>query len=108
MTIRYSPARPPYAPDTARGDDWRDQAACLGTDPELFAIPGSGTEWERDDHADQLEAALTHCRACPVAAECLASALLHGDQDTVRGGTTPNQRARIRRNRARPSRKDPA
>jgi hypothetical protein len=51
--------------------NWRADAQCLGTDPELFAPQDShsGTDW------DQLELTATlYCRPCPVRDECRAFA----------------------------------
>jgi len=44
-----------------RDDDWRDQAACVGLDPEMF-FPLAGTREE--------EEALATCRRCPVTDQC--------------------------------------
>ena len=52
------------------GADWRDGAACVGEDPELFfPTSTSGTSiW-------QIEEARGVCRRCPVTTDCLAWAL---------------------------------
>lgn len=49
---------------------WRERAACLGADPELFVC--------RSEHSGRLhpkvQIALTYCQACPVRLECLNEA----------------------------------
>lgn len=73
--------------------DWRDRAACLGADDEVF-FP------DRGDTAGA-DAALRICATCPVTTECLAAALteegnLAGQyRHGIRGGTTPEQRAHM-------------
>lgn len=73
--------------------DWRDRAACLGTDDDTF-FPDRGDEAGTD-------AALRICATCPVTTQCLTTALTeegnlagpyrHG----IRGGTTPDERAHM-------------
>lgn len=63
---------------------WEEQAACRGTDPNLF-FPERG---------ETAQAAKEVCEACPVRQACLA-AHLH-EPEGVWGGTTPQQRRRIR------------
>jgi len=68
--------------------DWLEFALCRGADPGLFdALDGT---------RDQARA-LGICAECPVRSECLGAALLEGDDTTVRGGLTPEQRRIIRR-----------
>jgi WhiB family redox-sensing transcriptional regulator len=68
--------------------DWLEFALCRGTDPELFtALDGS---------RDQARA-LAICADCPVRSECLTGALAEGDDATVRGGLTPEDRRKLRR-----------
>ncbi|WP_432018177.1 WhiB family transcriptional regulator [Streptomyces sp. 1222.5] len=74
------------------GSDWRDQAACVGEDPEIF-FPLS------DLVAPHAEASLarTICRRCPVIIACRTWALDHGEDDGIWGATTAAQRRAIRR-----------
>ena len=65
----------PHGPD--RPDDWRDRAEC------------------KDDRHG-IAAAKAICRRCPVAADCLAEAMANPSIVGVWGGTTENQRAKIR------------
>jgi WhiB family redox-sensing transcriptional regulator len=86
--------------ETARRD-WRDRAACLDEDPELFFPIGS-----TGPALAQIEEAKAVCARCPVLAECRAWAL---DNPTlagfgVFGGLSEEERRaavrRRRRNRA--------
>ncbi len=72
-------------PEVVRG------AACGDQDLELF-YPDPG-----DQAAEQ--AAKQVCAACPVKQPCLEMALQTGDQHAILGGTTPQQRGRLRRQR---------
>jgi WhiB family transcriptional regulator, redox-sensing transcriptional regulator len=65
--------------------------ACADEDPELF--------WPLTELATrQIERAKAVCRACPIQASCLRWALRHGEQG-IWGGTTEEERARLRRQR---------
>lgn len=66
--------------------DWRDQALCAETDPELF-FPEKGGD---------ANPAKRVCRVCDVQAECLAYALTEGPVRGIWGGTTERTRQRIR------------
>ncbi len=72
---------------------WRDRAACLGEDPELF-FPERG-EWAKAEHAKQV------CRGCSVQGACLHESLYGpqaaGDEVGIFGGTTPRERRGLRR-----------
>ncbi|GAA2838620.1 hypothetical protein GCM10020220_029420 [Nonomuraea rubra] len=73
----------------------RARAACQDADPGLF-FP---IVW--DDQAGQrAEQARSICRACPVQAICLDWALRTGEPDGMWGGTTPEERRRIRTRQA--------
>ena len=69
---------------------WTDQAACRGTDTEIF-FPAN---------ADEEAEALSICATCPVRAQCLEYAVRNKEIYGIWGGTTPEQRRRIRRERA--------
>jgi WhiB family redox-sensing transcriptional regulator len=62
--------------------DWQTDAACVGTDPELF-FPPSGSKG--------LDAKAV-CQGCPVSAECLDYALADPHLVGVWGGTSDLQR----------------
>ncbi|MEV5729079.1 MULTISPECIES: WhiB family transcriptional regulator [Streptomyces] len=72
--------------------DWRDQAACLGEDPEIF-FPLS------DTLAPGAEArpALAVCRRCRVLLACRSWAVEHGEDAGIWGATTAAQRRAVRR-----------
>lgn len=72
---------------------WRRDAACAGTDPELFHHKG----------LDEQRAAKMICGNCEVKQECLREALVHEDPFGVWGGLTPKERDRLRRPSARAS-----
>lgn len=76
---------------------WRDDAACLGADPELF-YPDKG----EDQHTRQVVSVF--CNPCPVTAECLAFALdmeLSSLRFGIWGGTTVVQRKHLHRQQRR-------
>ncbi len=76
--------------------DWRDHAACLRADPDLFFPVGpAGPALRQADEAKRI------CLTCPVRTPCLRWAL---DQDILSGiwgGTTEDERRAIRRAAAR-------
>lgn len=65
--------------------DWRDEAVCAQTDPELW-FP------EKGGSATQAKGV---CGGCPVRAECLQWALANGETDGIWGGLTPGQRKKL-------------
>lgn len=64
--------------------EWADDAACRGSDPELFH-PGPHDPWLP---------VVEVCRTCPVVAPCLEHALRWGEAG-IWGGTTTAQRRRM-------------
>ena len=73
------------------GSGWRDSAACRNTDPNLFFPAGT-----TGAAVEEIEAAKAICRSCVVQKECLEFAL-EANQDTgVWGGTTEDERRKIR------------
>lgn len=88
MTARPGAAGPKPLP---RGLDLPvlDGAACSGQDPAPW-FPRTG---------ESPEAGRTLCRACPARPECLDWALAKGEQLGIWGGTTPDERAEILRQR---------
>jgi WhiB family transcriptional regulator, redox-sensing transcriptional regulator len=66
-------------------------AACGDQDLELF-YPDPG-DLETEQAAKQV------CASCPVKQPCLEMALQTGDQHAILGGTTPDERGRLRRQR---------
>jgi WhiB family redox-sensing transcriptional regulator len=78
--------------------NWRDEAACLDEDPELFfPIGNTGPALLQVDTAKRV------CRRCDVVNQCLQWALEKGQNDGVWGGMSENERRALKRrlNRAR-------
>jgi WhiB family redox-sensing transcriptional regulator len=70
---------------------WRNDAACLEEDPELFFPEGSGPA-----AMAQAEEAKAICRRCAVVDACLRWAIGVNLQYGVCGGMTPTERAALR------------
>lgn len=71
--------------------NWREDAACLHADPELFfPIASMGPA------LDQIEEAKRICAACPVRRPCLAWALEQGIVSGIWGGTSEAERRAMR------------
>ena len=71
--------------------NWRDRAACIGEDPELFFPDGNTGPALR-----QAEAAKAVCRRCQVAEICLRWALDSGQDVGVWGGMSEDERRALR------------
>ena len=76
--------------------DWRAEGACRTADPNLFFPVAVGAVANR-----QIAKAQRICAGCPVRQQCLDFALRAPEPAGVWGGTTPEQRIRARRARAR-------
>jgi WhiB family redox-sensing transcriptional regulator len=75
--------------------EWRDQALCRDTDPELFFPVGTtGLALSAIDEAKQV------CGECLVQTECLDFALDTNQDSGVWGGLSEEERRVIRRERA--------
>jgi WhiB family transcriptional regulator, redox-sensing transcriptional regulator len=72
--------------------EWRDTAACRDTDPDLFFPVGT-----TGAAVDQIDAAKGVCNECPVQAMCLQFALLTNQDSGVWGGTSEDERRKLRR-----------
>lgn len=75
---------------------WRNKAACLDEDPELFFPQGT-----TGPALDQIERAKAVCQRCPVIDECLDWALETNQDAGVWGGKSEDQRRTMRRARRR-------
>ena len=71
---------------------WRAAASCRNGDPEVFFPVG-----DSDAALDVVEQAKAVCEACPVRAACLQFALETKQVDGIWGGTTEDERRRLRR-----------
>lgn len=79
-----------------RDANWRDDAACLHADPDLFFPVGTA-----GPALDQIDEAKRICRACPVRERCLAWALEVGGLAGVWGGCTEDERRALLRTASR-------
>jgi WhiB family redox-sensing transcriptional regulator len=83
----------PYGSRAPTADaSWRDLANCRFTRPDLFFPAGS-----TGPAADEIEAAKAVCEACAVKAACLQFALETNQEPGIWGGTTEDERRRLRR-----------
>jgi len=71
------------------GEDWRESAACAGTDDALFFPVG--------DEGPLVDQAKSICAACPVSDACLQYALSTNQTEGLWGGMTSGERRRLRR-----------
>ena len=76
--------------------DWRSDAACRRTDPDLFFPVGT-----TGPALVQIEAAKAVCRSCPVQEPCLEFALTTNQDSGVWGATSEEERRSLRRLRRR-------
>jgi WhiB family redox-sensing transcriptional regulator len=80
-------------------DQWRQKAACLHADPDLF-FPSS----DSNAHAALLRAKAI-CRMCPVISRCLQWAVTNNETQGIWGGLTPQERKSVRRKLIRAGRR---
>lgn len=80
--------------------DWRAKGACLSADPDLFFPIATGALATK-----QITLARQVCDRCPVRKECFDFAMSSGETHGVWGGTTPEERIRVRRARAQRQRR---
>ncbi|MFD7707862.1 WhiB family transcriptional regulator [Streptomyces sp. NPDC059786] len=71
---------------------WREIAACLHADPDLFFPIGS-----TGPTVEQIDEAKAVCGRCPVLDQCLGTALRLGHVEGIWGGTTETERRAMRR-----------
>ncbi|MFJ3307168.1 WhiB family transcriptional regulator [Streptomyces sp. NPDC086549] len=75
---------------------WRERAACLRVDPDLFfPIGNSGPALAQIDEAKAV------CGRCPVVEQCLGWAVEVGHVEGIWGGMTESERRAMRRREAR-------
>ncbi len=75
--------------------DWRDKAACLTADPELFFPVGN-----TGPAVDQIDKAKTVCGRCTVTEMCLQYALDTNQDSGVWGGLSEDERRALKRRAA--------
>lgn len=73
---------------------WLTDAACREEDPELFFPLTSG-----EAAYEQIRGAKNVCRRCPVRELCLTYAVETGQSAGIWGGTTEEERRKLRANR---------
>lgn len=73
-------------------DDWRDVASCQDTDPDLFFPVGT-----TGPAIEQIEAAKAVCGGCEARQPCLEFALTTNQDSGVWGGTSEEERRKLRR-----------
>jgi WhiB family transcriptional regulator, redox-sensing transcriptional regulator len=71
---------------------WRKEAACRNSRPELFFPVGS-----TGVAVDEINSAKEVCQACPVREQCLQFALLTNQESGIWGGTSEDERRRLRK-----------
>ena len=76
--------------------EWRDDAICRDTDPELFFPVGN-----TGPAVDQIEKAKTVCGRCTVSEQCLQYALETNQDSGVWGGLSEDERRALKRRTAR-------
>ncbi|MFV1989418.1 MAG: WhiB family transcriptional regulator [Acidimicrobiales bacterium] len=76
-------------------EDWRDDALCRDTSPDLFFPVGV-----TGPAVDQIAAAKQICETCHVRVPCLEFAVAMRQDTGVWGGTSEEERRVIRRRRA--------
>ena len=73
-------------------DDWRKKASCRSVDPDLFfPIGTTGLA------LDQIESAKAVCRSCDAMTDCLEFALTTNQESGVWGGTSEEERRKLRK-----------
>ncbi len=73
-------------------DDWRDVAACQDTDPDLFFPVGT-----TGPAIEQIDSAKAVCDTCEAKSPCLEFALMTNQDSGVWGGTSEEERRKLRR-----------
>ena len=73
-------------------DDWRERAACQAVTADLFFPIG-----RTGDALDHIEAAKRICLSCPVQAQCLRFALETNQEAGIWGGTSEEERTKLRK-----------
>jgi WhiB family redox-sensing transcriptional regulator len=73
-------------------DDWRRAAACRNTEPDLFFPVGT-----TGPAVDQIDAAKRVCRSCEALEPCLDFALATNQESGVWGGTSEEERRKLRK-----------
>jgi WhiB family transcriptional regulator, redox-sensing transcriptional regulator len=73
-------------------EDWRGRAACRDTDPDLFFPVGS-----TGPAVEQIVSAKAVCATCDARDSCLEFALATNQESGIWGGTTEEERRKLRK-----------
>ncbi|MGH9064751.1 MAG: WhiB family transcriptional regulator [Acidimicrobiales bacterium] len=73
-------------------EDWRKQAACRHSPPDLFFPVGT-----TGPALSQIEAAKSVCRSCEAQSACLEFALATNQESGVWGATSEEERRKLRK-----------
>jgi len=73
-------------------EDWRERSACRDTDPDLFFPVGT-----TGIAIEQIEAARAVCNSCEAQAQCLEFALATNQESGIWGGTSEEERRKLRK-----------
>ncbi len=84
-----------------REGDWRNSAACLKVDPELFFPVGSVTSGPGLEQVDRAKAV---CNSCDVQEDCAQYALEYSQDSGIWGGLTEDERRAMKRRQNRAQR----
>ncbi len=79
-------------PVTMENEDWRVDAACRDTDPDLFFPVGT-----TGPAIEQIASAKAVCGECDAQSECLEFALATNQDSGVWGGTSEEERRKLRK-----------
>ncbi len=77
---------------TLASDDWRRVSACRDTDPDLFFPVGT-----TGPAIEQIESAKAVCQVCEAQAPCLEYALATNQDSGIWGGTSEEERRKLRK-----------
>ncbi len=77
---------------TVESDEWRRNAACRDTDPDLFFPVGT-----TGPAIEQIENAKAVCRQCDAQSLCLEFALATNQDSGIWGGTSEEERRTLRK-----------
>lgn len=79
-------------PVTMENEDWRVGAACRDTDPDLFFPVGT-----TGPAIEQIASAKAVCGECDAQTDCLEFALATNQDSGVWGGTSEEERRKLRK-----------
>lgn len=77
---------------TLASDEWRRDAACRDTDPDLFFPVGT-----TGPAIEQIENAKAVCRQCDAQTDCLEFAIATNQDSGIWGGTSEEERRKLRK-----------